>query len=111
VVTEEDVRAAALALPSATEKSCYGTPGFYVAGKLFARIHDLPDTLMVRVPDVEDKDALVAGEPRLFFTTAHYDGYAGVLVRLDKVTRRRLDQLLLDAWRTRAPKRLLGAHG
>ena len=63
--TEDDARRIALSLPETTEKPSYGTPGFRVKDKLFARIHDLPDTLVVWVPDMAEKEALltvVAGD-------------------------------------------------
>jgi len=107
VATEDDVRRLALALPATTEKPSYGTPGFRVKDKLFARMRDEPDVLVVWVPDLEDKDALIASEPDRFFTTPHYDGHPTVLVRLGNISVAELDELLTDAWRTRASKKLL----
>ena len=62
-VTEADVRAAALSLPATTEKPSYGTPGFRVKDRLFARVHDLPSTLVVWVADMAEKEALLASSP------------------------------------------------
>ena len=56
----------------------------------------------------EDKEALLRSDPEVFFTTPHYDGYAYVLVRLDRIGRDQLAELVEDAWRLRAPKSLLG---
>jgi hypothetical protein len=58
------------------------------------------------VLDLEDKEALLRSDPDVFFTTPHYDGYAYVLVRLDRIGREQLAELVEDAWRLRAPKRL-----
>ena len=66
------------------------------------------ETLVVRVVDLEDKEALLREAPGVFFTTPHYDGYAYVLVRLDRIGRDLLAELVEDAWRLRAPKSLLG---
>ena len=60
--------------------------------------------------DLEDKDALLRGQPDVFFTTPHYDGYAYVLVRLAARGPRQLGELLEDAWRLVAPKRLVAAY-
>lgn len=107
MATERDLRRLALALPETAEKLCYGTPGFYVRGKLFARLLETPGVVMLRVPDEQDKTALITERPAAFFTTPHYDGFAGVLLRLKEVRVAELRELVLDAWSTRAPKALL----
>lgn len=98
-----DVRRLALALPATAEKLSYGTPAFFVRGRLFARLTDHDDALMVRCADLDEKAALLAAEPDALFTVPHYDGYASVLVRLDRVEPDELAELLTDAWRARAP--------
>ena len=80
--TEDDVRRIALGLPATTEKPSYGTPGFRVKDKLFARIREEGDVLVLWCEDLGEKDTLVASDPEKFFTTPHYDGYETVLVRL-----------------------------
>jgi len=105
-VTEDDVRRLALSLPATTEKPSYGTPGFRVRDKLFARIRDEGDLLVVWVADLAEKEALLAAEPATFTTTPHYDGHPTVLVRMDVVGVDELAELLADAWRVRAPERL-----
>jgi hypothetical protein len=109
VVTEDDVRRLALSLPATTEKPSYGTPGFRVKDKLFARIREEGDVLVVWCEDLDEKDALISAEPEKFFTTPHYDGYPTVLVRFGAVDPDELLELLTDAWRVRAPKRLRAA--
>jgi hypothetical protein len=106
MVTEDDVRRAALSLPATTEKPSYGTPGFRVKDKLFARIREEGDVLVVWVEDLGEKEALIAAQPETFFTTPHYDGHPTVLVRFGEVEVDELTELLTDAWRIRAPKRL-----
>jgi hypothetical protein len=61
----------------------------------------------VWVADQGEKEMLIRAEPDKFFTVAHYDGHPSVLVRLSAVDRDELGELLTDAWRARAPKRLL----
>jgi hypothetical protein len=106
--TEEDVRAIALALPETEERPSYGTPGFRVKDRLFARMRE-PDVLVLRLTDEGEKDFLIRAEPGKFFSTPHYDGHPSVLVRLEAVDREELRELLTDAWRARAPKRLADA--
>jgi hypothetical protein len=106
MTTEQDVRELALALPGTTEQPSYGTPGFRVKGKLFARLRE-PDVLVLWVGGLDEKELLLAAEPEKLFTTPHYDGYPSVLVRLAAVDRDELAELLEDSWYVRAPKRLV----
>jgi hypothetical protein len=62
--------------------------------------------LAVRVEHVLAKEALLASQPDVCFTTPHFDGYPAVLIRLDKIRVRELEPLLVEAWLARAPKRL-----
>jgi len=106
MAVEADVRELALTLPEGNEKPCYGTPGFYVKKKLFARLREDPTELMVYRESVEEKEALIQTDPEKFFTTPHYDGHAMVLVHLGAVDREELLDLLEESWLLRAPKRL-----
>jgi hypothetical protein len=65
------------------------------------------DILGARVADEGVKLALVSDEPEVYFTTPHFDGYAAVLVRLDKITVPALRELVTDAWMAQAPKTLV----
>ena len=103
--TESDVRAIALALPETEERPSYGTPGFRVKDRLFARLRE-PGVLLVWCADEGEKDFLLRADPAKFFTTPHYDGHPSVLVRLAAVDRDELAELLTDSWRVRAPKRV-----
>jgi len=96
----DDVRELALALPGTIEKPSYGTPGFRVRDKLFARIRE-PGVLALWCESLEEKDFLIEGDPEKFFTTPHYDGYAMVLVRLQAVDREELAELLAESARIR----------
>jgi len=108
--TEDDVRRIALSLPETAEKPSYGTPGFRVKDKLFARMRPEPGVLVLWVEDLFEKEALLQSDPEKFFTIPHYDGYASVLVRLEAVDVDELTELLTDAWRVRAPERVLEAY-
>ena len=127
-----DLDELALSLPQVTkELSDDGRPAYRVHGKLFCcqrgRRPDavdpetgerLPDVLMFRVPDLGVKELMLADERGVFFTTPHFDGYPAVLVRiptLSRIDRDELEDLVVEAWLTRAQKRVarawLAEHG
>ncbi len=109
MVTEADIRRLALALPATTEKPSYGTPGFRVKDKLFARIREEGD-LAVWVAHEADKQELIAAQPQTYSTTPHYDGYPIVLVHMVDIVVDELTEILTDAWQVRAPRRLAAEH-
>ena len=120
MATWDDVRRIALALPETTEGTSYGNLAWKVKGKAFAwdrplRASDIaalgPDAphgaiLGVRTDGVEMKDALLKSDAAVFFTIPHFDGFAAVLVRLSKVGKNRLRDVLTDAWLVRATPKL-----
>ncbi|MEV6902918.1 MmcQ/YjbR family DNA-binding protein [Amycolatopsis sp. NPDC051372] len=68
------------------------------------------DVLAVRVPDVGAKEALLADEPGVFFTTPHFDGYPAVLVRLAEIDLPTLEEALVEGWLCRVPKKIGKQH-
>jgi hypothetical protein len=106
VADDDDVRRLALALPDTAEKPSWGTPGFRVHDKLFARLHDQPGVLVLRRPSVEEAEELAAADPVAFFRTPHYAGYPYVLARLAELEVDELAELLREAWEVQAPARL-----
>jgi hypothetical protein len=116
VADAEDVRRIALALPHVAEIESEGFD-FRVADKGFVWSYPerVPghrrvirtDIAVLFVGDEAEKQALVLGEPELFFTTPGYDGWPLVMLRLDQVKLRRLRELVSDAWRMRAPDDLV----
>lgn len=106
MVTEDDVRRLALSLPETIEKPSYGTPGFRVKDRLFARMRDEGDLLVVWCWDLDEKQVLIESEPDKFCTVAHYDGHPMVLVRLEAVELDELEEVLTESWRIRAPAKV-----
>ena len=121
-----DLDELALELPQVVKAvSDDGRPSYHVHGKLFCfhrgRRPDavdkqtgerLADVLMFRVADLEEKELLLAGRGDVFFTTPHFDGYPAVLMRipsLAQLDRDGLRELVVDAWLTRAQKRVARA--
>jgi hypothetical protein len=106
----DDVVRAGTRLLGVDVTTSYGTPALKVRAKLICRLRTNPDALVVRVIDLEDRDALIRGNPGSFFITPHYQEYPYVLVRLEAVDPVELGELVEDAWRTQAPKRLQAEH-
>jgi hypothetical protein len=124
VATWDDVRRIALALPETAEAISRENRHWRVKDKLFVwerplRRPDLealgdaaPDgpILGARVEHLVAKEALLANDPDVFFTTPHFEGYPAVLVRLDEISLDDLEEVIVEAWLCRAPKRLTRAY-
>jgi hypothetical protein len=122
LATQKDVRRIALALPGAIESTDRFAFSVENKGKQkgFAwawneRVHPKKprvarkDVLAVRVRDQAEKAALLAGDPEIFFTEPHYNGFPAVLVRLPAVSTAQLRKLIADAWSCQAPRELSDA--
>ncbi len=106
-VTFETVSAVAQELlPGVVEATSYGTPALKVRGKLIARLREDGETLVLRM-DLVSREYVLRSNPELWCLTEHYRDYPYVLLRLPVVERRHLPQILEDAWRLVAPKRLV----
>jgi hypothetical protein len=124
VASWDDVRELALALPETSEVLSRELRQWRVKDKLFVwerplRKTDLkalgdaaPDgpILGARVEHLVAKEALLADDPELFFTTPHFDGYPAILVRLDRIGLEELREVVVEAWLVRAPKRLVATY-
>jgi hypothetical protein len=103
-------------LPGTEQGLIHGNPAVRVGKKLVACVPDRElsrpaedaddDLVMVKV-DFDERGALLAQDPRTFFVTPHYENYRAVLVRLSTVEHDQLRELLTEAWRLTAPKRMV----
>ena len=95
------VRKLALALPDVEESTSYGIPSFKLRGKLLTcqaiNKSAEPNTLMVRI-GFDERAKLLAAEPDIYYVTDHYVNYPSVLVRLPRIGRTALRELLRNAW-------------
>ena len=124
MATWDDVARSCLALPETSEATSYGSRAWRVRDKNFVwerplRKKDLAElgaaapagpVLGAYVPDEGAKQALIAEEPDVYFTTSHFDGFPAVLCGLDELDVSALTELVGEAWACRAPKRLLEQH-
>ena len=124
MATWDDVRRIALALPETTEEVSRENAHWRVKDKGFVwerplRRSDLealgdaaPEgpILGARVEHLVAKEALLADDPDVFFTTPHFDGFPAVLVRLGEISVEDLEEVVVEAWLCRAPKRLAQAY-
>ena len=124
MATWDDVRRLALEMPEATEVTSRERAQWRVKDKLFVwerplRKSDLealgdeaPDSpiLGARVEHLVAKEAMLADDPSVFFTTPHFEGYPAVLVQLEKIGLDDLREVVVEAWLARAPKKLAQAY-
>lgn len=119
----DDVRRIALSLPETSERESRGSMDWRVKEKGFVwerplrkgdvaalgeRVPDGP-VFAARTADEGVKLALIADNPRVFFTTPHFNGYAAVLFELDRISVGELTELVTNAWLARAPAKLAEA--
>jgi hypothetical protein len=124
VASWDDVRRIALALPETSERVSRNLRQWQVKDKGFvwerplrradleALGNDAPDgpILGARVEHLVAKEALLADDPAVYFTTPHFDGYPAILVRLDRIGLEDLREVIVEAWLARAPKRLAKSY-
>jgi hypothetical protein len=108
-ITFETVRELARRLPGVVEGTSYGTLGFRVGKSLFARQHQDGESLVIKI-ESSQRAMRMRADPETFFITDHYVHYPWMLVRLSTVDRDDLRDLLDDAWRLSAPKKLLSSY-
>jgi hypothetical protein len=124
MATWEDVRRLALALPETDERESRGSRQWRVKDKLFVWERPLRGTdiaalgdaapdgaiLGARVEHLGAKEALLADDSGVYFTTPHFDGYPAILIELDHISVAELEEVTVEAWLARAPKRLADAY-
>ena len=120
----DDVARIALSLPESEQRLARENRQWRVKEKLFAwerplrakEVEELGErapqgpVLGARVEHLGAKQALLEDDPNVYFTTSHFEGYAAILVRLDRISPTELEEVIVEAWLARAPKRLVEAY-
>ncbi|MEQ1902089.1 MAG: MmcQ/YjbR family DNA-binding protein [Devosia sp.] len=96
--------AKSLQLAEVAEGTSYGDPALKVRGKAFVTIK-AADTMVLPCP-LEIKDLLMESAPAIYYQTAHFKGWPGLLVRLDAISDEELSLRIADAWAFKAPESL-----
>ena len=125
MVSLEQAGTLAAAMPEATEGSHFGNRTWFVGKKSFAwerpfskaDLKRFGDTtppsgpiIAVRVADLMEKEAILGVSHKGVFTISHFDGYAALLIQLNTVSKKVLQELIVDAWLSAAPKALAKAY-
>jgi hypothetical protein len=102
-ITFDTICRIALELPGAQVSTSYGTPALKVKGKLFARMWEDGETMVLKTT-FEEREELIAADPQVYFITDHYLNYEWVLVNLNRVNEDALGDLLRRAYKLTKPK-------
>jgi hypothetical protein len=108
--TWDDVVLIAKRFPEVEETTSWQTPSLKVKGRFFARLRTEAEGGLAIVCEPSEKAALLASADPAFYTTPHYDGYAMILVDLDRIDEQHLSELIEDAWHLKAPVRVRKAY-
>jgi hypothetical protein len=107
-VTYDAVVQFALTLPGVAESPWYGTPGLKVGKKGFVRLRE-PGVVVIGVGTMLERNYLLEADSKAFYITDHYRDYPAVLVRLSGIRSEVLFEMVSDAWRRTAPRKLVAA--
>lgn len=107
-ITFDTVREIGEQLPGTEVSTAYGSPALKVNGRMYACIainkEAEPNSLGLYLARLEDREALLAEDPDTYYVKPHYEPYPVVLVRLNRVTRDALEDLLRGAHRVVSSK-------
>ena len=105
MVTYDQIRKIALALPGVEEGTSYGTAALRVKGKFLARLKEDGESVVFRV-GFDERELLMQTKPDVFYITDHYLGYPAVLLRMSVASKKEAADIIEMSWRFVAPKRL-----
>jgi len=109
MVTPDAFREVVRSLPEAVERETWGHPTFRVRNKMFAAMSPEGDEASVKAARHEQA-ALLARDPATFSIPAYVGKHGWVSIRLAGADPDELRELLIEAWRRTAPKRLVAAY-
>ena len=103
MIDSDVLRSLARRLPGSEESKSYGTFALKVKKKLYLRLHQKEDAIVVLLNSVAEQEELIAKDPMTYYITDHYEGYAAVLVR-PTIEEDEFFDLMTLAWRRVATK-------
>jgi len=104
VIYLQFIREVVLSLPGTNEKPCFSTPAFYAGKKIFARLKEDGETLVIQS---YEREKWIKADPETYFVTDHYLNYDYMLIKLKSVDPEELKKLLINAWCNRATNKLI----
>jgi hypothetical protein len=110
-MTFDDVRQMAFTFPGVEEHLVFGGPTLRVGKRFLACIAKIDrDTLVLKMPDLAQRDVLLNAKPEVFYLTDHYDAFGAILIRMPAADMDEVRDLFEEAWRAYAPKKLVAAY-
>jgi hypothetical protein len=97
-VTPDEATRLVTSFDNVVEGTAYGHPAFLINGRFFARFRDDSTVLVVHLSSIDDRDLLMQVDPDAFFFTDHYRNYPAVLIRLEKVRKAILSDVVKQSW-------------
>ncbi len=97
------------AFPAVEDGTSWGTPAVKVGKKMLARLREDGDSVVIGV-DIDQRTLLVQADPDVFYYTDHYANYPAVLIRLSAARAEDVTDLIEQAWRDTAPKKVVAAY-
>ena len=94
-----------LSYPGVVESTSYGTPAFKVRKKLLVRVHQKEPALVMKVESLDEQEALIEMDPKVFYITDHYEGHPFVLARTSRIKKAQAREIFEAAWRAEASKK------
>lgn len=110
-MTFDEVRQIAFTFPGVEEHIVFGGPTLRVGKRFLACIAKIdPDTLVLKMPDLVQRDVLLNAKPDVFYLTDHYDSFSAILIRMPLADTEEVRDLFEEAWRAYAPKKLVANY-
>ena len=103
----DELKRIGLSLPEVEEGIWFRTPCLRVRKKSFVRLKEDGRSVVFLLESVEEQEILIAARSDVYFITDHYKGWPAVLARLSKLRPRECRYRLEEAWRLKAPRRLI----
>jgi hypothetical protein len=114
VASFDSVRKVLSSLEGVEEKSIHGSPALYVRGKLLVcpAIHKSaePNSIVLSL-STQMRSSLLKADPRVYYITEHYAKYTKVLVRLDRIHDKALQEVLISSWQSASAGSAHGRRG